>query len=50
MSQFIELSSAIFVFLTKYYLGDQTKEDEMGSAYGNMGENRNAYGILVRNP
>jgi len=31
---FIELFGTIFVFLTKHYLGDQTKEDEMGSAYG----------------
>jgi hypothetical protein len=34
---FTELSSTVFVFLTEYYLGDQTKEDGMGAAYGKYG-------------
>jgi hypothetical protein len=35
------------VLITKYYLGNQTKENEMGGACSTYGEKIGAYRILV---
>jgi hypothetical protein len=37
----------MIVRLSKYYLGDQTVEDEMGRAYGTYGEKTNVYWVLM---
>jgi hypothetical protein len=36
--------------VTKYYLGDQIKKNEMGGHVARMGDRRNAYTVLVGRP
>jgi len=38
----------LILLLTKYYSGEQIKEDEIGGECGTVGEMRNGYGVLVR--